>query len=649
MEQNVKKREWVKTAAIIFLAVLLVLTFFSNTIMNRTLPEVKTSYVQPGSIDSKVRISGTVSARENYDVILDQSRKVASVAVKVGQEVSTGDVLFTLEPGESDELAAAQDTLRDLELSYRRALINATGADYSRENRSIQQAREALEKAQSERDALAVEPAALTVAESAVTAAKETVVKAGADVKSVTAEYKAAQYGLNHSSEGSGYTGGSTAGLETRLAEARSELTAAQNDLSAARLIYGGDYDLLIAEARARIAADKGSTPTEDEYSRLLPYYAALVAAEYEETLPADPAYVTRMAQANAYGKISAAAAAVASAQTAVADAANALNEANSGTSFEGDVYYNGKSHAWYEKECDRLEAALETAQEQQTAAEETLEEKTAALQELKNRQTEYEAAGDAVQSAENTLEELLFSLEQQKKSDDKTQQLEEIDREELRRSIEEQKTLVASLSGDTVTEVKAKVNGTVQSLGVSAGHKAEAGAILATIEVPDLGYVLTATVSAEQARLLHVGDSASVSNYYWGSKTTATLSNISPDPKDPRSSKLLSFDVSGNVDNGDSVSFAIGEKNANYDVVVPNSAIRSDTKGNFVLVITAKNSPLGNRYYASRVDVEVIASDDLNTAVSGALSNMDSVITTSAKNAPVAAGDQVRLSDTNA
>ena len=34
------RRDWVKNAIIIFLAVLLVLTFFSNTIMNYSLPEV---------------------------------------------------------------------------------------------------------------------------------------------------------------------------------------------------------------------------------------------------------------------------------------------------------------------------------------------------------------------------------------------------------------------------------------------------------------------------------------------------------------------------------------------------------------------------------------------------------------------------------
>ena len=37
------------------LAVLLVLTFFSNTIMNRTLPEVATQSVTSGSITARVR------------------------------------------------------------------------------------------------------------------------------------------------------------------------------------------------------------------------------------------------------------------------------------------------------------------------------------------------------------------------------------------------------------------------------------------------------------------------------------------------------------------------------------------------------------------------------------------------------------------
>ena len=118
MDTNVKRREWVKTVAIIFLAVLLVLTFFSNTIMNASLPEVATQQVTQGTINAKIRASGTIAANETYNVKLTQTRKIESVKCKVGQEVNAGDVLFVLEAQESDELKQAKTDLETLELNY---------------------------------------------------------------------------------------------------------------------------------------------------------------------------------------------------------------------------------------------------------------------------------------------------------------------------------------------------------------------------------------------------------------------------------------------------------------------------------------------------------------------------------------------------
>ena len=68
-----------------------------------------------------------------------------------------------------------------------------------------------------------------------------------------------------------------------------------------------------------------------------------------------------------------------------------------------------------------------------------------------------------------------------------------------------------------------------------------------------------------------------------------------------------------------------------------------SVSNGSFVLKVEAKNSPLGNRYLARRVPVEVLASDDSNSAVTADLSYGDYVITTSS--APIKNGDLVRLS----
>ena len=85
MENSVRKREWVKTAAIIFLAVLLVLTFFSKTIMNASLPEVAAQQAASGAINARIRGQGTVEASEVYNVTIKQTRKVASVLVKTGR------------------------------------------------------------------------------------------------------------------------------------------------------------------------------------------------------------------------------------------------------------------------------------------------------------------------------------------------------------------------------------------------------------------------------------------------------------------------------------------------------------------------------------------------------------------------------------
>ena len=137
MEFTHRKRDWVKNAAIIFLSVLLVLTFFSNTWMNRSLPEVATQYVTNGTITAKVRGTGTVSSVGVTSVKAEQTREIRAVMVKVGQEVKVGDVLFVLGQGEASELEAAQEQLRQLELSYQRTAVGVSYPSYAGDERRI--------------------------------------------------------------------------------------------------------------------------------------------------------------------------------------------------------------------------------------------------------------------------------------------------------------------------------------------------------------------------------------------------------------------------------------------------------------------------------------------------------------------------------
>ncbi len=125
MENRKSRKEWVKTFAIIFLAVLLVLTFFSNTIMNYSLPEVAAQYCYSGSITNKVRGSGYVEADAPYSVVWKESRKVSEVNVRIGDEVEKGDIIYLLEEGDSEEVKQAEEKLASLEKAYQREIINS--------------------------------------------------------------------------------------------------------------------------------------------------------------------------------------------------------------------------------------------------------------------------------------------------------------------------------------------------------------------------------------------------------------------------------------------------------------------------------------------------------------------------------------------
>ena len=211
--------------------------------------------------------------------------------------------------------------------------------------------------------------------------------------------------------------------------------------------------------------------------------------------------------------------------------------------------------------------------------------------------------------------------------------------------SIQELREKVAKLEADSVgAEVKAPVAGTITTLNYVAGEKTDASRPLAVIQPDGKGFSLSFSVSADQAKKLSPGDPADLQNAWYYNDVTATLAQIKNDPENPGKNKILVFDITGDVTGGQSLSLSVGQKSANYDMIVPNSAIREDNNGKFILTVESKSSPLGNRYIATRVDVEVLASDDTQSAISGALYGYEFVITTSTK--PVEAGKQVRLAD---
>ena len=658
-EQVVKKRGWVKNAVIAFLSIMLVLTFFSNTIMNRSLPEVATAFVESGTINAKIRGSGTVSAGESYDVVMDQTRKVSSVLVKVGDLVETGDVLFTLSETESDELKQAQDTLEDMRLNYQKSVLNMDSADYAQENRNIQKAREALTEAKADMENCAVSDDQIYQAQMTLKEAQrakkdlEDALKKLQDDQSESASrYDTLEAQITAwekecetlSDAIDGYEKqirslkAGTGNLAGDLQKAKDELKACQKTYADLRITYGADYDSLKEKAKEIAAgndiviqmaalANKDDAVREEKiaFEKLQPAVDAVDAAQAK----VDTLQALVDGQSSVQAQISQLEETLSQAEDDYSSRKKDIKSAKRELSdLEDEVADYKEEEDWYEQQIDSAGENVETLSDQ--------------YDQLKQLKSNYKAAEERVKDCQNSLDDLLFALAEQKKADGKTAASQQLDLEKARKDIQEQEERVAELKANAMgAEVTAKVSGQISSLNVTAGRDAGAGETLAVIEVVDRGYTVRLPVTTEQSQKVRLGDKASVTNYYWGQQIDATLTQIINDPSNPGKGKLLVFTLTGDISSGQNVTLSVGEKSANYDAIVPNSALRTDTNGTFVLVVMAKSSPLGNRYIATRVDVQVLAQDDTTAAVSG-LSFGDYVITTSSK--PLEAGMQVNM-----
>ena len=88
MEQS-RRKKWIRRAAGIFLFVLVLLTFFSNTIMNATLPQVTMQQIQSGVIQEQVRGSGFVKAEESHEIIAENTQIVQEKRKQTGDTCTT--------------------------------------------------------------------------------------------------------------------------------------------------------------------------------------------------------------------------------------------------------------------------------------------------------------------------------------------------------------------------------------------------------------------------------------------------------------------------------------------------------------------------------------------------------------------------------
>ncbi len=676
-----KRREWVKNAAIIFLTIMLLLTFFSNTIMNYSLPEVATEYVQSGSITEKVRGTGTIEASDPYNISIGESRVISSVAVKEGDEVKKGDVIFYLEDDESTELLEAEKELNSLMLAYQLAVItenltvgtvnNIEGdrtLSLTQKQQKLQRAIAAQDAAQAEYDKATLEVASVTKELGYIgnividtTNEKNALSNAQREANEAGQAVADAQANASKATENVSIAENNVTEKENELATAQAQVAYMQ-ELKNYLESYPGQYESKQYEVEAARFSVQEAEQNLSEYNDRFESWK-------NENPDAPPADYDRekavvLEQKTRYDS------AVQTLQTLENELNNMPNEFASKQS----EYDNGGGDAslnMLQENVIAKQNELGNAQQGVLDAKNNVSE---ANKEVANKQSEQSDKTSAVNEAQQALSDKESSdttaitkaeasnrlldaqdrqaraqlvLDQAKEDMAEVQKelLAEINLESQNDAIELQTEKIKKLKEKAIgAKVEAPVDGTITSLSKVAGEKTQPEETLAVMQVAGKGYTMAFSATTEQAKKLSVGDIAELQNAWYYEDVKVTLASIKPDPNEPAQKKQLTFKVEGDVQAGQSLSLSIGQKSMDYELVVPNSAMREDNNGKFILIVESKSSPLGNRYIASRVDVEVLASDDTHTAISAGLYGHEYVITTATK--PVEAGKQVRLTD---
>lgn len=744
---SASRRAWIKNAAIIFLVILLLLTFFSNTILNYSLPEVSAQYTSSGTLSTAIKASGTVKANASYNVVYEadaadsadgvaQTRKVVSVFVKEGQTVEKDAPILELKGGASEQLKSAQDEYDKLKREYDLGILGDNVSNIT-SDKTISDAQKALENAKDELAKLqknyndllsgvdtttilqnqisAVEDAIenlteqqtamtdkITEVNAIISEAKALIEKDVLSNQTVAEKLAAAEEAYNSISSEYDTLKKETDFYKERLDEIKKvsgDVTEANKltqqlktlqdnldklDLEISRFWEDKLDELKNArdEAQAEYDAIESEDPaTENHTDRL---NAAKDKLDKAKTEYDDFKYRGVTDDRSFNRKIEDYDLQIESINTQISDIKEKLNVI--GMPEVDDIFdytvdydlssaqkdYDEASAKLTELETKYTDAKtkyeslikqnsaedtvneysliLETYKNEESSLKDTIKQKNKELDNLKKQLSDSttdltpEALADKIKEQKNSVDSLEAALKITQATENQTTTTNKLTREDQKKQLEELAAKIETYkNAPENTQVTAPIAGKITAINFTAGESVTSGNTVASIEIADKGYIVEISMAADQARKIQVGTPCSVVNSWWYSNIEASVTGMRSDPSSQGKNRIITITVSGDVSEGQTLNFSIGDKSQSYDSVLPNSAIREDNDGKFVLVVESKKTPLNMRYTAKRVDIEVLASDDTQSAVSG-LYGSEFVITNST--VPIADKQQVRLAE---
>ena len=567
-----------------FFALMLVFTVVSRAAEGMTTATVQAETPKNGVITDRVTLSGAIKPMEDMDITLVGNLYVTSAKAEAGQRVEEGDVLLEFDA----------DDLRDQLETQQNSLSIARNKLAIAENGAITDTTTALASA-----ALNLEQAEADQAR-----LKE---KLGVSGKRAQEDLNAAKSELDKALKN----------YDTAVAKAKEDLVdAAQSKADSAQ--------------KAVDSAQKSLENTKESAVE------SVASAQYSYDTTLLKQGVTDLEIQRAYDQLRSAQAkgerSIDEAESALSDAQKALSEANSelrAAKYTRDVT-DKQGVVSAQNSVDSARRSVQSAQRSlednaRSADEQLLSSSRAVAKAQRDLEQAQRDAADKERTGENSALQTLnetITLEADIAAQEKTVAL-----------LEE----ILEMDGKLLSPI----DGTVQSIANTG--KTQDKASVAKLSRGDAGFYFSARTTPANAASLAAGDTGNLTYKSDGrdQRTQAEITDIGA-ADDDGSVPVRASLPEGSYPSGASGELAIARTGERQSTCVPVSALRSDSDGDYVLILEEKRTVTGLTYTARRVDVEIAARDSALASLQGGLDREALVITSASK--PVAEGDRVRL-----
>lgn len=307
----------------------------------------------------------------------------------------------------------------------------------------------------------------------------------------------------------------------------------------------------------------------------------------------------------------------------------------------EAEVALNDAKTAYQqalaEAENDTNDPAVQAAQKNVDAAQKALKAAKRALEDSRqSRDDQIIAAKRAIETAKNNLDQARQNEEKGGLQAEADRLAYVSDKRVLEASIAEFEKIAAA-GGMLVSPIDGSV------LSITESGKTQDGVPAAAISRSDLGFSFTAKLDQNEAEKLYPGAKGQLAYSFEGKSNEVEAIITSIGAADDKGEVTVTASLpDGSYTPGAAGEMTWTQRSEMQSTCLPISALRSDSSGDYVLVMREKKTVMGLEYTVTRVPVTVLARDSELMSIDSTLLKDDLVVVSS--NKPIAEGDRVRL-----